>query len=226
MSDAQFRAATDREPRKRHPNRTTNGRGLTADRSTLENELSEQVRENPREAFESVLRLYQADVRVLVRRHFGNSTEADEVAQEVFVQVYRSLSNFRNEGSLRAWVLAIARNQVLVHIRNETRRRRLTGFTVPPELLEVGATTADVDPFQHETADAELNALQDCLSHLGKQPRSMVEAFYFEGQPAETIAAETGKNAGAIRMMLLRIRKQLGKCIRSKLSLAEGETHE
>lgn len=187
----------------------------------METELLEKARENPREAFESVLRLYQADIRVLMRRHFGNSAEADEVAQEVFVQVYRSMSKFRQEGSLRAWVLAIARNQILLHLRNETRRKRLTGFTMPPELLEVGATTSDGDPFQHETAEAQLLALQDCLHRLGDQPRAMIEAFYFQGQPAESIATETGKNAGAIRMMLMRIRKQLGKCIRGKLSLED-----
>lgn len=195
---------------------------MTADSKAMETELSEKARENPREAFEVVLRLYQADVRVLTRRYFGNSAEADEVAQEVFVQVYQSMAKFRQEGSLRAWVLAIARNQILLHLRNETRRKRLTGFTMPPEFLEVGATTSDADPFQHETAEAELLALQDCLLHLGDQPRSLVEAFYFQGQSAESIASETGKNAGAIRMMLMRIRKQLGKCIRGKLSLDHG----
>jgi len=187
----------------------------------METELLEKARENPREAFESVLRLYQADVRVLMRRHFGNSAEADEVAQEVFVHVYQSMAKFRQEGSLRAWVLAIARNQILLHLRNETRRKRLTGFTVPPELLEVGATTSDADPFQHETAATQLLALQDCLQRLGDAPRALVEAFYFQGQPAESIATKTGKNPGAIRMMLMRIRKQLGKCIRGKLSLED-----
>lgn len=192
---------------------------MTADSDATETELIEKAHENPREAFESVVRLYQADVRVLTRRHFGNSVEADEVAQEVFVQVYQSMSKFRQEGSIRAWVLAIARNQVLLHLRNEARRKRLTGYSMPPELLEVGATTSDADPSQHETAEAQLLALQDCLHHLGDRPRALIEAFYFQGQPAESIATETGKNAGAIRMMLMRIRKQLGKCIRSKLSL-------
>lgn len=196
---------------------------MTADSKSLETELSEQARVNPREAFEAVLRLYQADVRVLMRRHFGNSAEADEVAQEVFVQVYQSMANYRHEGSLRAWVLAIARNQILLHLRNETRRKRLTGFPMPPELLEVGATTSDADPFQREAAAVQLHALQDCLRHLGDRSRAMVEAFYFQGQSAESIGTEAGKNAGAIRMMLMRIRKQLGKCIQSKLRFEVGE---
>lgn len=199
---------------------------MTADSNAIETERSEKARENTSEAFEDILRLYQADVRVLMRRHFGNSAEADEVAQEVFVQVYQSMARFRQEGSLRAWVLAIARNQILLHLRNESRRRRLTGVIVPPELLELGAVTTSADPFQHESAEAELNTLQDCLQQLGEQPRALVEAFYFQGQSAESIAEETEKNAGAIRMMLMRIRKQLGKCIRGKLSLGNGETHE
>ncbi len=115
-------------------------------------------------------------------RHFGNSAEADEVAQEAFVQIYQSMEKFRQEGSLRAWVMAIARNQILLYFRNETRRRRLTGPIIPPEILEIDVTTTDADPFQHETA-------------------------------------ENGQSAGAIRMMLMRIRKQLGKCIRTKLQL-------
>ena len=199
---------------------------MTADSNAIETERSEKARENASEAFEDILRLYQADVRVLMRRHFGNSAEADEVAQEVFVQVYQSMAKFRQEGSVRAWVLAIARNQILLHFRNESRRRRLTGSAIPPELLEVGAVTAEADPFQHESADAELSALQDCLQRLDDQPRALVEAFYFQGQSAESIAEETKKNAGASRMMLMRIRKQLGKCIRGKLSLKNGETHD
>ena len=203
-----------------------NARELTSDSNASETELVEKARENPREAFEAVLRLYQADIRILTRRHFGNSAEADEVAQEVFVQVYQSMAKFRQEGSPRAWVMGIARNQILLHFRNETRRRRLTGMIIPPDILDIEATTFDVDPFQHLTADAELQALQDCIHRLGDTPRALVEAFYFQGVSAESLAADAGKNAGAIRMMLMRIRKQLGKCIRAKLQLKNGESHE
>lgn len=203
-----------------------NARELTSDSNAIEKELVEKARENPREAFEAVLRLYQTDIRILTRRHFGNSAEADEVAQEVFVQVYQSMAKFRLEGSLRAWVMGIARNQILLHFRNKTRRRRLTGMIIPPDILEIEATTFDVDPFQHLTADEELQALQDCLQLLGDNPRALVEAFYFQEVSAESLAADAGKNAGAIRMMLMRIRKQLGKCIRAKLQLKNGESHE
>ena len=199
---------------------------MTADSNANEAELAEEARENPREAFEEVLRLYQADIRILTRRHFGNSVEADEVAQEVFVQIYQNMTKFRQEGSLRAWVMAIARNQILLYFRNETRRRRLTGVIIPPEILEIDATTTDADPFQHETAEAELHALRGCLQRLGDAPRGLVEAFYFQGQSAESLAAQNGQSAGAIRMMLMRIRKQLGKCIRAKLQLKNGESHE
>ena len=189
----------------------------------LETGLSVMARENPREAFEAILRLHQSDVRILTRRHFGDSAEADEVAQQVFLHLYKNMSTYRQEGSLRAWVLAITRNQIRLHIRNESRRKRRSGVSVSPELLDVDAKSIDADPFLQEAAQIELGALHDCLQRLGEHPRALIEAFYFQGQSADSIAAETGKNAGAIRMMLLRIRKQLGKCIRGKLSLNGGD---
>lgn len=192
---------------------------MTADSNTLETSLSELARENPGEAFEAILRLYQTDVRVLTRRHFGSSAEADEVAQDVFVQIYQSMSKYRQEGGLRAWVLAIARNRIRLHIRNESRRRRHAGVIIPPELLEMGTARTDAEPFEHQSAQDELNALQDCLQRLGERPRALVDAFYFQRQSAESIAAAAGKNPGAIRMLLMRIRKQLGDCIRARLKV-------
>ncbi|MEZ6094455.1 MAG: sigma-70 family RNA polymerase sigma factor [Pirellulaceae bacterium] len=169
---------------------------MTADSNTIEKEFAEKARENPREAFEAVLRHYQADVRILMRRHFGNSADADEVAQEVFVQIYQSMAKFRSDGSLRAWVMAIARNQLLLYFRNETRRRRLTGVIIPPEILELDATTNDVDPFQHETAESEILALQDCLRGLGKDPRALVESFTFRDFPLSRLPKSGEKIPG------------------------------
>lgn len=203
------------------PKGSRNGKELTTNPNLHETSLAEWARENPSEAFEGVLRLYHSDVRILARRHFGNSAEADEVAQEVFVQVYKNMSTYRNEGSLRSWIFAIARNQIRLHIRNETRRRRHTGVIIPPEVLQAEAVTITVDPFQHETAQDELNALRDCLQRLGSHQRAVVEAFYFQMQSAESIAEASGKNPGAIRMLLMRVRRQLGECIRAKIPVNE-----
>lgn len=191
---------------------------MPTDPKLIESNPEVGIRAMANSSFEDIVRLYQADVRILARRHFGSPAEADEVAQEVFVQVYRGLSGFRGDSSVRTWILGIARNQIRLHIRNENRRRRRSETIVPPELLESSATTEDVDPFQTSDAAEELDALRDCITRLNERQQWFVDSFYFLNLSAETIAREVSLTPGAVRMLLMRIRKQLAECIRFKVT--------
>jgi RNA polymerase sigma-70 factor (ECF subfamily) len=191
---------------------------LPADPKLIDSSAEEEIRKSANSSFEEIVRLHQADVRILVRRHFLSAAEADEVSQEIFVQVYRGLSRFRGDSSLRTWILGIARNQIRVHIRNETRRRRRSESIISPELLESSVTANDVDPFQNGNALEELDALRDCITRLSDRHRRLVELAYFERQSAEIIAADASLSPGAIRMSLMRIRKHLAACIRLKVT--------
>ncbi|MBL8812571.1 MAG: sigma-70 family RNA polymerase sigma factor [Planctomycetaceae bacterium] len=190
---------------------------MPTDPRLADSDTEEGIRAQVNSSFEEIVRLYQADVRIMTRRHFGSLAEADEVAQEIFVQVYRGLPGFRGESSLRTWILGLARNQIRVHIRNESRRRRRSETVVPPELLEAEAVE-DVDPYQTDDAQEELDALNDCVTRLGDRQRWLVEAFYYQKKSAEMIASEVSQTAGAVRMLLMRIRKQLADCIRFKVT--------
>lgn len=197
---------------------------MPTDPKLVESTAEEGIRALANSSFEDIVRLYQADVRILARRHFGSPAEADDVAQEIFVQVYRGLSSFRGDSSVRTWILGIARNQIRLHIRNEGRRRRRSETIVPPELLESSAATEDVDPFQTSDAVEELDALRDCVTKLNERQRWFVESFYFLKHSAEMIASEASLTPGAVRMLLMRIRKQLAECIRFKVSGSEKVT--
>jgi len=191
---------------------------LPTDPKSADSNAAEEIRPPANSSFEEIVRLYQADVRILARRHFASPAEADDVAQEVFVQVYRGLSRFRGDSSLRTWILGIASNQIRVHIRNESRRRQRSEAVVPPELLESVATTMDLDPFQTNDAAEELDTLRDCMTRLNERQRWFVDSFYFQKHSAEVIAGECSLTPGAVRMLLMRIRRQLAECIRFKVT--------
>ena len=191
---------------------------MPTDPKSADSNTEQEIRPPANSSFEEIVRLYQADVRILARRHFANPAEADDVAQEVFVQVYRGLSRFRGDSSLRTWILGIASNQIRVHIRNESRRRQRSEAVVPPELLESVATTMDLDPFQTNDAAEELDTLRDCMTRLNERQRWFVDSFYFQKHSAEVIAGECSLTPGAVRMLLMRIRRQLAECIRFKVT--------
>lgn len=181
-------------------------------------DLAARIQDNEPGAFEELVRTYQADVRIMTRRHLGRTVAAEEVAQEVFVQLFRSIGGFRGESSLRTWIRSVTRNQIRLHLRNETRRLRRTATVVSPELLESEQALQDHNPFRLASAESELQALRNCLEQLGERPGKIVQDFYFHRRSAESIAAELEQSAGAIRMLLMRVRKRLGECIRSQIS--------
>ncbi|MFN5437944.1 MAG: sigma factor-like helix-turn-helix DNA-binding protein, partial [Planctomyces sp.] len=107
---------------------------------------------------------------------------------------------------------------IRVHIRNESRRRQRSEAVVPPEFLESAAATVDLDPFQTNDAAEELDALRDCMTRLNERQRWFVDSFYFQKHSAEVIAGECSLTPGAVRMLLMRIRRQLAECIRFKVT--------
>ena len=87
-------------------------------------ELVRQAVAGSREAFARLVRLHQAAVRWYLVRCVRDPAAADDLAQEVFLCAYQNLATFRSAGSLRGWLIGIARNMAVQHVRTEVRRRR------------------------------------------------------------------------------------------------------
>lgn len=169
------------------------------------------------QAFEEIVRLHQRDVRSFVRKYLGPHSAADDVAQDVFVQVYRSIKNYSGEGSLKAWIFGIARNRIRTLFRQRSNQLREQQLDLAAELAEWRLEQSEDDALT-ETLESEKRALQQCLRRLAARHRELIQQFYFQGVAAESIAERQGKKAGAVRMSLLRIRNALGKCIRQERS--------
>lgn len=183
-------------------------------------------------SFEEIVRQYQRDVRLYVARFLGRHAAVDDVAQEVFVQVYRSLDQFAGRSPLKAWIFGIARNCVGTWFRQQNRQIRFRSLDLDLDLAQFhwqqshatqaseSETIAGVD----SDTETQLASLRGCLAKLKPPQRALVQQYYFEQVTAESIAQQQGRGAGAIRMALLRIREALAKCVRQQL--ARRSTHE
>jgi len=183
-------------------------------------------------SFEEIVRQYQREVRLYVARFLGRHAAVDDVAQEVFVQVYRSLDQFAGRSPLKAWIFGIARNCVGTWFRQQNRQIRFRSLDLDLDLAQFhwqkshAAQTIDTESVAGVDSDTEtqLATLRSCLAKLKPPQRALVQQFYFEQVTAESIARQHGRGAGAIRMALLRIREALAKCVRQQL--ARESTHE
>lgn len=168
------------------------------------------------------MRLYHKDVRFYVARFLGNDPAVDDVAQEVFVQVYRSLDSFAGRSSLKSWILGIARNRVGTWFRQQSRQIQFQSVDIDSDMVQYrwlewqnaeeqghGESLSRQESLLHD-----VQLLRGCMDKLKPPHRALIQRFYFDGVTAEEMGREQGRNSGTVRMALLRIREALAKCMR------------
>ena len=109
--------------------------------------------------------------------------------------------------------MGIAKNKTKVHLRSESRRRNHE-HSLQHQVQEWKTQELERDMF--DRADAPEGSLTKCLEQLAPESRLLIKKHYFDGMTLQSIAGESNRTGGSIRMMLLRIRKVLAKCIRGQ----------
>jgi RNA polymerase sigma-70 factor, ECF subfamily len=167
-----------------------------------------------REAFSQLVRMHQAVVRAYVSAHVRPVEAADDLAQEVFLRAFRRLDAFQlpESGSIRPWLLGIARNLLLEHLRAPARLEARRPADLE-EALETRQLEGGPGPQDAMEMERRIAALQGCVDKLAPAAFALVWRHYFERRTLASLAAEEKKQESALRMRLLRIREALRACI-------------
>jgi RNA polymerase sigma-70 factor (ECF subfamily) len=182
-----------------------------------EGELIERARQGSEEAFSSLLRLHQGRVRSFVACHLHAWDVVDDLAQDVFLAAYRDLESYRAEGSFAHWLLGIARYKVLMHLREEERRRCRESGTLESLVAGLRAGRLESETVGTAIHERKLTALEGCLEKLPDPSAKLLAAYYARGGRSEDLARSQGKSGSALRMTILKIRKALRECISLRL---------
>lgn len=159
------------------------------------------------------LRLYmqQEDaLRGFVRSLVPTLEDAREVMQEVAAILWRKFDTLESNSDFRRWAFGVARFEAFNFLR--TRRRDRHVFS--PDVLEVLATDAER---QATSQDAEIQAVEECLTKLPPAQRALLESAYAPGVRIEALARETGRSAMSLYKSLHRARLLLVHCVRQTL---------
>jgi RNA polymerase sigma-70 factor (ECF subfamily) len=167
-----------------------------------------------REAFSQLVRMHQAVVRAYVNAHVRGPEASDDLAQEVFLRAFRRLPAFQvpETGSIRPWLLGIARNLLLEHLRAEVKLQAQgsLGLQALLDARHLDGAQAPRDPMEIER---RIEALQRCVGELAPSASSLIARHYFQRQTLASLAAEENRQESTLRMRLLRIREALRACI-------------
>lgn len=152
------------------------------------------------------------DVFVLCRSILRERTLAEDVAQDVFASAFEKLAGFRLEASARTWLLTIARNRCIDHLRRAGRE--------PVELTEEGdesERTADDAPLPPELLSRRVD-VDAALGQLLENERALVVLRYRHGLEYPELASVFGIKEGTVRMRLSRALTRM----RETLELRDG----
>jgi RNA polymerase sigma factor (sigma-70 family) len=143
--------------------------------------------------FNMLVRSYQQKVYGLVRKMVIDHDDADDITQEVFIKVHKSIEGFREDSQLYTWIFRIATNESLTFL-NKKRRR----FFLPIE--DVGRElSAKIDSTPSMDGDEIQKKLQKALLTLPDKQRLVFNLKYYEEMPYEEMAAVTGTSEGALK---------------------------
>ncbi|QDT67312.1 ECF RNA polymerase sigma factor SigW [Planctomycetes bacterium MalM25] len=160
---------------------------------------------------------YQDRLRASLMRLTGSAEEAEDVAQEAFVQAYLKLSTFQRTSRFYTWIYRIAFNQAISKNRKKRPRLSLTAVQDaggPEPVAESDCPTTAT--FQDERA----RLLHEAIATLEEDHRQVIVLREFEEMDYQQIAELIGAPIGTVRSRLFRARSQLKETLASTL----GET--
>ncbi len=153
-------------------------------------------------AFDALFDKYQSYVYRIVYGILGNAAEAQDVTQDVFVQVYRSFHQFNRTARFATWLYRIAVNRSVDRTRSGRKWRWLSLNDDHPDLQNI-----TVPGPEESLAEASIrNQAQTALMHLSIADRQVIVLRYYQELSIEEIAAVLGASVNAIKLRLHRAR--------------------
>ena len=180
--------------------------------------LVDRCRRNDAAAFDEVVGRYKNKVYNYIYRMVGNSDDAEDLTQEVFVRMYTSLDSFRRQASLHTWLFRIASNLCIDHFRRGKKGR---GAAYSLDEPVRGAGDGGEGAAGHEVADARYEPhrlleqqemgeqIQQALGQLPDKLRTVLILHDIEDLPYEEIAQVVGCPLGTVKSRLFHARLQL-----------------
>ena len=197
--------------------------GVIARRNLVENTLDPESSlvarclKGEETAWEELVRLNTRKVYGLCYRFTGNGSEAQDLTQEVFLRVFRTIRTFRSaEGSFGTWLARVTRNLLIDHYRRTRQERVTDSIEEQLPMLEEAGATASVRPDQGVAGREAGEILQATLQKLSPDLREAVILRDLQEMEYREIADVLGIPEGTVKSRINRGRAELGRLLRKQ----------
>jgi RNA polymerase sigma-70 factor (ECF subfamily) len=180
-----------------------------------EEDLVARCREGDARAFREIFRTYRVDVTRLLHRMVGRGAELEDLLQEVFVQVHRSIGSFRAESRLSTWIYRVAVNVALMHRRAAKSRPFIVPTRDEPLLFDESSP-----PDEELSRRRRIEALYRLLDRVSEKKRAVYILHELEGMSPNEISGVVGAPVLTVRTRLFYARREVLAMLREEPALA------
>ena len=195
--------------------------GLTAEEALF----VARLQANDDAAYDELVRTYSASIFHVAYRMLGDSAEASDSVQEIFLKIFRNIGGFKGEAALKTWIFKIALSEILNRLRWWKRRHRYATMSLDDQPNGNGSGPGHSVPSLSPTPEQMLQskeqeiAIQQALARLSKDHRSIIVLRDIEGFAYNEIADVLGVSIGTVKSRLARARADLKKSLMRYVSV-------
>lgn len=162
-------------------------------------------------SFEELYRRHHRRVYSICLRMLQNPTEAEDLTQDVFVQLFRKIGSFRGDSAFTTWLHRMTVNQVLMHFRKRNvKLEKTTEEGETPEQIVMGTANPDRMPIVDKIA------LQDAVDQLPNGYKNVFLLHDVQGYEHEEVAKILGCSVGTSKSQLHKARLKMRKLLMKK----------
>ena len=169
-------------------------------------ELIQRTLKGDQQAYALLVKTYQRYVFTLALRFTKSREDAEEVAQDSFIKVYKALSSFKQESKFSTWLYTIVYTTAMTSLRK--RDTNTVALDDESNFIQVenSASVTDVNSAENRSRSFYLN---QAISQLSADDAAVLTLFYHAEQSLEEIALIMGIETNGVKIKLFRARKRL-----------------
>lgn len=173
----------------------------------------DKIIEGDSSAFAILVERYKDLVYTIAYRMLKHREEAEEVSQDTFIKVYKSLHKFKGDSKFSTWIYKVAYNSCLDRLKKQKRTQHTVNID---EFTEYKIKTLD-NALEHLEVKERQEAIKRCMDLLPADDNVLLTLFYFEELSLEEISKVTGITANTVKVRLFRSRKKLLTILKEQL---------
>jgi RNA polymerase sigma-70 factor (ECF subfamily) len=182
-----------------------------------------RLQANEDAAYDELVRTYHSSIFHVAYRMLGDSGEASDAVQEIFVKVFRNIRGFRGESTLKTWIFRIALSEILNRLRWWKRHFRSATVSLDEKPADNRSPIQIIDsqpsPLQALESKEREEAIQLALTRLSGQHRSILILRDIEGFSYNEISDVLGVSIGTVKSRLARARADMRRSLMRYLSV-------